>query len=55
MKTGKHCFIEGKRPCTIKCMSAYKSEDQVYCTLLWSIKQFGYALAKPVKPNKKKK
>ena len=50
----KHCFIEGKRSCTIKCKSAYKSKGEIYCSILWSIKQFGYALTKPIKCNKKK-
>jgi len=50
----KHCFIEVKRSCTIKCKSAYKSKGEIYCSILWSIKQFGYALTKPIKCNKKK-
>jgi len=54
MKVNKHCFIEGERPCTIKCRAAYKSEGDIYCSILWAAKEFGYALTRAVKSKKKK-
>ena len=38
----KHCFIEGARPCTLKCKAAYKSGREVYCGILWTLKNMGY-------------
>lgn len=54
MAVKKHCFLEEKRPCTLQCMSAYKSAGAVYCVILWTMRQLGYAFEKPVKAANKK-
>lgn len=43
MKNSKHCFIEGKRPCTLKCMAAYEDKGAISCTFIWSSTQVGWA------------
>lgn len=39
----KHCFIESIRPCTSGCMAAYTVKGEVQCSVLWGIKNLGYA------------
>jgi len=49
MKKGKakqHCFIESKRPCTLKCKAGYEEGGKTQCTILWSLTQSGWAFLK---------
>jgi hypothetical protein len=42
MKNGKHCFIDGKRLCTLKCRAAYRNKKDIECTFVWLATQVGW-------------
>jgi len=39
----KHCFIESKRPCSLKCMAAYEDDEGLCCTFIWASTEVGWA------------
>ena len=53
VKESKHCFIESERLCTVKYNSAYKSEDDIYCSIILAVKELDYFSKGIVKRKKK--
>ena len=50
-----YCFLDKTRRCTENCRAAYKADDEIYCSIVWGAKEFGYAMADLQKKMESKK